>query len=182
MVSASTPFLRLFCSESAAEGGTYIEFVAFYECENAEFGTKDSVHVVQPPPPFQLALGTHAGPYRLVRISFKNGLWVRVNPAHSDTEVVDESMFDWSQVSGRWKTGEDIFDYFKRDKESWRQTGICPDPGFYEIQSSRWLDETGASDDRSTKWKHFLVLGHDSYAEVIAESFEILEGQVLAGW
>ncbi len=182
MVSPSTPFLRLHVSESASQDETHVEFVAHYQCEEVSRPSITGIQVVQPPSPFQLAEGRQNGPYRLLRIVFKNGHWARMYPSHSDKEVINEATFDWSQVTGRWTPGQDIFAYLKQSREVWQQSGICPDPGVYEVELSSWLDETGAVQDRERKWRHYLILGHDGYVEVIAEGYEILEGQILAGW
>jgi hypothetical protein len=78
-----------------------------------------------------------------------------MTPAYSDTQVVEESQFDWSQVPGRWRTGEDIFEYFKRERDLWEESGICPNPRAYEIFSSAWLTQTGLSRDSGKAWKHY---------------------------
>lgn len=178
MVSPSTPFLRLVASESAEQNGTYVEFVAYYQCEDVSI-PGSSITVVQPPAPFRLSDGHRRGPYRLIRISFKNGTWARMCPAHSDTQVVDNSAYVWSQVPGRCKPGEDIFENLRRNRGLWQQSGICPDPGIYEIASSPWLNEIKDLYNIGTEWKHYLCLGHDSYTEVIAAGYKILEGQFL---
>jgi hypothetical protein len=179
MVSPSTPFLRLVATESAADGGTFVEFVGYYQCDDhpSELGT--DVLIAQPPGPFQPAKGIQRGAYRLIRIVFKSGVWARMTPSHSDTETIDESQYDWSQIPDQWTPDMDIDEYLDRDREAWQQTGVCPDPGVYEVSRSRWLSETGAGSDG--RWKHFLITGDDSYADVIAQGYEIVEGQVLTG-
>ena len=183
MVSPSTPFLRLFASEQPSQEKTYVEFVAYYKCEEnpSVQSSTTGVHVVRPPAIFQ-ADNTGHGPYRLLRVEFESGLWVKLSPAHSDKEVVEDARFDWSGVPGRWSHGEDIYEFLERSKEEWLRSGICPDPNIYEVEESQWLDETEARHDGHKQWKHFLVLGHDAYAEVIARAYSIREGQVLSGW
>ncbi len=182
MVSPSTPFLRLVATECSSQGETHVDFVAYYHCEDVSVSSSSGVLVVQPPSTFQLANSSQKGPYRLLRFVFKSGIWSRMCPSHSDKEVIDESLFDWSQVTGSWTPGEDILKHLQQTRDSWQQSGICPDPSIYEVELSPWLDETGAAQDRYRKWRHYLILGHDSYIEVIAEGYEILEGQLLTGW
>lgn len=182
MVSPSTPFLRLEASESPSQDGTKVEFVAYYQCQDEPTPPTGGVRIVQPPGPFQPVVSDRNGPYRLIRISFKSGLWTRTFPAHSDKYIINESLFDWSRVAGKWTPGADIFEFLERDHALWQQSGICPDPRAYEVESSSWLDEVGATQDGDRRWRHYLILGHDGYVEVIAEGCEILEGQVLAGW
>lgn len=45
----------------------------------------------------------------------------------------------------------------------------------YEVLHSPWLIEEKL--DRSTGWHHYLLLGHDEYAEVIAKGWEWQPGQ-----
>lgn len=160
-----------------------MEFVAYYKCEEnstvRSFTT--GIVVVKPPATFQMDKAGH-GPYRLVRVVFESGLWVKLSPAYSDKEVIQDAIFDWSAVPGRWSHEGDIYELLKRSKEEWLRSGICPDPNIYEVENSQWLDETGAANDKHTQWKHFLILGHDAYAEVIARAYKIQEGQVLSGW
>jgi hypothetical protein len=179
MVSPSTPFLRLFATE---QENTYVEFVAYYKCEESPTwqSSGTGIQVVKPPSTFHAADTGH-GPHRLVRLVFEWGIWVKLSPAFSDKEVVPEAGFDWSAVSGRWSPGEDIGGFLKRSQEEWLRSGICPDPNVYEINGSQWLEETGAAHDKHNQWRHYLILGHDAYAEVIAKGFVIHEGQVLSG-
>ena len=180
-VSPSTPFLRLVALESASQEQTHVEFVAYNQCEDASSAASGtSLRVVQPPNAFQGAKTDERGPYRLLRIVFKGSVGARMYPAHSDSQVVDESSYDWTQVPGRWSPGEDIYSYLERDRATWLQTGVCPDPRVYEVVNSPWLEEMQMESDQ--RWKHYLILGHDAFVEVIAEGHEIIEGQVLGGW
>jgi hypothetical protein len=184
MVSPSTPFLRLFASEQSSQESTYVEFVAYYKCEetHSSDALTSGVNVVKQPASFQKGNTGERGPYRLIRIVFENGLWARLSPAHSDKEVVEDCLFDWSAVRGRWSQGEDIYEFMNRTREEWVRSGICPDPNIYEVEGSHWLDETRAANDRHKKWRHYVIQGHDAYAEIIAEGCTILEGQVLSAW
>lgn len=182
-VSPSTPYLRLVAVESAAQGETYVEFVAFYKCEQtaAASWSGSAVRVVGAPPDFQSGRDAATGPYRLVRLMFKLAIAARMCPAYADSQVIEESRYDWSDVSDDYDLGEQIGDYLARRNERWLGTGICPNPRAYEVETSPWIDEL-ARPHRPTGWKHYMVLGHNSYVEVIAKGVVIEEGQVLSGW
>jgi hypothetical protein len=181
MVSPSTPFLRLVALESASRELTHVEFVAYNQCEDTSSTVSGTgLRVVQPPITFQAAEAVERGPYRLLRIAFRGCVGARMYPAHSDSQVVDECVYDWTQVPGRWSPGEDIYAYLERDRVVWRQSGVCPDPRVYEVVNSPWLEEMQLEGDQ--RWKHYLILGHDAFVEVVAEGHEIIEGQVLGGW
>jgi len=121
-------------------------------------------------------------PYRAVRVHFKPGLWARISPSFSDSEVVKESIYDWTAVSGRYLPGESVKDWLQRFRETWLQTGICPDPGMYEVESSPWLQEVSAENGRRPGLKHFLITGHDAFIEVLAEEWSWTTERVLEGW
>jgi hypothetical protein len=102
---------------------------------------------------------------RFVRISmnFGRAQHVRTAPSVSDVEVVAEGDYDWSDVQGI--DAEDISGSQTRFFATWTDTGICPDPGVYEVRDSEWSKAVGAG----TSVRHFLIVGHDSYVEVLAE-------------
>ncbi|WP_293200653.1 hypothetical protein [Paenibacillus sp.] len=57
----------------------------------------------------------------------------------------------------------------------WERHGYPPDPGFYQVMNSSILDEKGALFDPRNRLdlKHYLVIGYDSYVEVIASSYQV---------
>ncbi|SKC08469.1 hypothetical protein [Luteibacter sp. 22Crub2.1] len=118
--------------------------------------------------------GRTLGRFQMVRVSFLGGLDSRVCHAVSDIEVLSERDFDWSAVPGGLLPGEKVSDNVKRIDAQWRTTGICPDPGVYEVQHSIWLRELGL-DRRSLR--HIIILGHDDYLEIIADDWQWELGQ-----
>lgn len=54
----------------------------------------------------------------------------------------------------------------------WEAHGYHPDPGFYQVADSPILQERGSLFDPRKRLglKHYLVIGYDSYVEVIAAS------------
>src|SRR5262249_52922463 len=99
-------------------------------------------------------------------VSFGRALRARFSPAWSDAEVIREGHFDWSAVPKL-----DLEDLNKAQSEfqrSWRETGECPDSGFYEVEGSLW-----ASDERArASLRHFLIVGNDAFVEVLADAWE----------
>ncbi|MEA5669925.1 hypothetical protein VA602_01065 [Pseudomonas sp. MH2] len=58
--------------------------------------------------------------------------------------------------------------------ETWRKTGLHPDPKFYEVVDSALLAETNPLYDPANflSLKHYIVAGYDSYVEIIADSYQ----------
>ncbi|GGH66189.1 hypothetical protein GCM10008014_46330 [Paenibacillus silvae] len=56
----------------------------------------------------------------------------------------------------------------------WETNGYPPDPGFYQVMNSPILDQKGKLFDPRNRLdlKHYLVVGYDSYVEVIASSYQ----------
>ncbi|MEK3788372.1 hypothetical protein [Paenibacillus sp. FSL K6-1230] len=54
-------------------------------------------------------------------------------------------------------------------QEEWNFTGMCPNPGFYEVIDSPLGAVYGFS---SPKIRHWVLSAHDSYIDVLAHSFE----------
>jgi len=165
-VSPSTPFLRLLASEG--DEPTAVTFVANFRPSERMVETTvgfDLVEVVEPSWDPGLADDSPEGPWRTVKISFTRGHWARFSPSYGDHEVVDESAYDWTAVSGQWSPEEDIAEHLRRFDELWAETGLCPDPGFYQVIGSAWLEEVAKG---NLVYKHYLALGSDAYVEVIA--------------
>jgi hypothetical protein len=142
-ISPSTPRLRVCVTENSLEP-TEAEFFA-YDQNDKEFR---------------------------VTLAFQNGIWVAFSPSYADDEVVQEDAYDWSAVF----TFESI-EKFNSDRirfrELWKQSGTCPNPAAYEVQGSLWLEQLRVGKNNRDSYKHFLLLGHDSYAEIIAEDWSV---------
>ncbi len=54
--------------------------------------------------------------------------------------------------------------------ERWRQSGRCPDPRMYEVVGSHWIEALGKVAHGLT---HFIIVGHDSFIEVIAKAWRV---------
>lgn len=104
-----------------------------------------------------------------VVVSFGRSVHARFMPSWSDKEVVREVDYDWSAVpahSGVADPNENPF------LQRWREQGTCPDSGFYEVGNSNWLLEVNTR----RPLRHFLILGHDAYIEVLAKDWEWTSG------
>ena len=81
-----------------------------------------------------------------------------------------------------------FFDLISQDSEIgcekfrtyWKETSICPDPRIYEVENSKWLE----NEARAIKLgcKHFIVLGHDNYIEVLAKDWNWVSLGALENW
>ncbi len=48
--------------------------------------------------------------------------------------------------------------------------GLCPNPYFYEVQNTNWFNEKEVYQPLAKRgFKHFLLVGYDSYLEVLAK-------------
>jgi hypothetical protein len=188
-ISPSTPFLTLRAAESDPEHPTEVTAAAQFGLEqqqqNAQgSGPSRSVKIVQPPrsdegttATLQAATG---GLYQLIRITFEVGAWARFYGSYSDTQVVEEAAFDWSalaHLNEHWKAGVEA--YRRNYWSLWHQTGICPNPNMYEVEGSTWLREVNV---RNPAFKHYLIVGHDAYVEVIAKGWRWESVRSLPGY
>ena len=105
----------------------------------------------------------------IVDVVFVGTQAARILPGFADDQVVDESAYDWSDVPSPAGTitGE-LDDGLVLLRQRWQDTQTCPDPGVYEVVNSTWREELGLPGPL----KHYLVLGHDTYVEAMAEGFE----------
>ncbi|WP_143310267.1 hypothetical protein [Chitinophaga vietnamensis] len=63
---------------------------------------------------------------------------------------------------------EDTYDWQSLDAH-FKESNICPNPYFYEVQNSAWFEEREIYQALLKKnFKHFILVGYDSYVEVLA--------------
>lgn len=186
MVSPSTPFLELQSPQTNKSLSTYVQFVAYNKPHDtkASGATGRPVSVVDTVPEFQASRLSERGAYQLVRLHFVNAISARVSTSFSDSQVIEELAYDWSHVPSAWK-GEDIFEHLRKADETWAKSGICGNPGVYEVITSDYAEEplsSVATASKASTLKRFLILGHDSFVEINAEGVDVQYGQVLSGW
>lgn len=177
-VSASVSCLRVYASEGAGSQCRSVDFIAHFGLarSDSEQRTVRGVRIVEAPGDFVPTDGG-IGAYRLVRVLFKEGLWVKVCPSHSDTEIIREDFYDWSALDWRVEDSPEGSAFLNRFWDRWRNTLVCPDPRMYQVEESTWLQELGL--DSGSGWKHYMILGHDAYVEVIARDWQWEMGQSL---
>ncbi|MBC8111732.1 MAG: hypothetical protein H7Y04_11790 [Verrucomicrobia bacterium] len=101
-----------------------------------------------------------------VCIRFRGAVWTRTFPkVNSD---LPENLFDTSKIDMLYDL-ENVSETFIKLEELWTNSGICPNPDFYEVINSQWVAETEA---HKWKCKHFVIVGHDMWLELLAQSFE----------
>src|SRR5262245_25560919 len=100
---------------------------------------------------------------RRIELQFVRASHVRAAPKHDDEDIEASGFQIVGGYDGPWK------DYWNWRKRNWRDTGICPDSGFYVAMESDWL--RSARMKYGDAPKHFILEGRDSYIEIIAESF-----------
>lgn len=75
------------------------------------------------------------------------------------------------------------YDHFQLQNEVddmisfWEKNGINPNPHFYQIIDSEILSSKGEIYDPNNRFnlKHYLIIGCDSYVEIIASKYEIIK-------
>jgi hypothetical protein len=99
---------------------------------------------------------------RRVELVFEGCYHARVGP-HSDTEGIEAIGYEMVEP---FKFDAD---YLLRRSRLWRESGSCPDPGFYVAVRSAWLARL--PDDFRLGSRHYVVDGRDGYVELIARRF-----------
>ncbi len=175
-VSPSTPFLRLRVEESGAPTSvSFVAHFALFDDPSARDDRRSAEIVLQPDDAIE-EQGPKIGPYQLVVVTFKAGIWARWSPAYGDSDVIHESLYDWSAVPFRYREGEDVGEWLRRFRGEWIKTGLCPIPGIYEVENSKWRQNVASG------YRHFLIEGHDAYVEVLAEDWSWKSLRVLREW
>lgn len=164
MVAPAIPKLTI---SSTEEGDTIVTFVGLFGYESASEGAAKGA-IVDASEDIFVNPDETSSRYQLISIRFDTAGWVRRSPQYSDREVIRESDFDWSMVSGAIRAGEAVIDWRTRVSADWAETKICPNPCVYVVENSDW--DVGLERDR-LGLMHFLVLGESSYVEVMARGF-----------
>lgn len=175
MISPSMPNLKMMLEDN---GRGVFQFFGFFGFEPLTEDERTKQDIGQGTQGLRLDPSRKNGRHQLISLTFKNIGWLIKNPQHSDTEVINESLFDWSEVRGRLIPGETISEWQNRCSQEWVNTKISPNPSIYTITNSDW----NIQEAKTWELKHYLILGDSSYIEILAQDFEwISEGTVL-GW
>ena len=171
-VAADTPYLRLTASESPVEA--HVRFVAFFALGRDVRTTQTPsqvgfarAEVFYPPHDSNIKRGPPSGPDQVIKVSFDQAVEARMVRAFSDASAIDYSAFDCSALFDPNEYVEDIKRWLTEYHQEWRRTGFCPDPRMYEVEGSAWLGEY-----EHHGWKHYIIVGHDAYVEVLAKDWK----------
>lgn len=169
-IDPATPYLRLSASESTSDSPTQVKFVAHFGLGDSAASEWDQKSAQQFYPPYDSnrKLEKANTAYQVVKVTFAGALCVRMLPSFSDGHIVDPGIYDSSGVPPS-EEGLSVEQWMRSFNEMWVKNRICPDPHMYEVQHSLWLREAGVE---GQGFKHFLLLGHDAYIEVIAKNWK----------
>lgn len=153
-------------------------FVAYFKLADRRAPSADNElpQFVTEAPPFQPIGNQEEHPYHLVRINFDDGLACRVTQRFSDGQTVRRKDYNWSAVPGTLLPGEDALGNIQRTTQFWLERGISPDARAYVVEGSPWLAQFG---ERARGMQHYMILGDDDYAEVIARAASWEMGQAV---
>ena len=179
-VSPSTPFLRLLATESNGDQPTQLVFAAYFGLKagrttRQEVGFATAAKASNPHNIVSKSR-EESETDSLVKIEFQDGLWSRFSPAFSDREILNPKKFDFSLIPYS-DPPSDVGTWLRDFQSLWLKAGNCPDPRAYIVESSAWIDEL-----RLEGFKHFLVEGHDAYAEILARDWKWEEVRKLPQW
>lgn len=102
-----------------------------------------------------------------IKVTFERGIASRLCFGVSDAEAIREEDYDWSRIPVKLERGESLDAYVIRYDNWCAEHGQCPDPRMYEVANSDWL-EMLSPDLEKAGFRHFMLLGHDAYVEVVA--------------
>lgn len=179
-VSPSTSFLRLHAGEVSDDAPTSVTFVGHFANRRRSIAVGDATRegITAVANPYEAAgKSEQRSVYAIVEIEFLDASRARMEPAHSDREVLDPARFDRSRLRVPSLTLP-VDEYLREYRRVWASTGNCPDPGAYSVRDSIWIGDLGIDGAA-----HFVVRGHDAYVELIARGWRWRElGDLPASW
>lgn len=96
-----------------------------------------------------------------------------VFPIFAEVNYKMVNFFEWEY--GNFQIKNAYFDLDKRKDNAyffnfWANQGIHPDPGFYQVHESPWLQKNVKRYDPNDRFnlRHYIVTGYDSHIEFIA--------------
>lgn len=100
-----------------------------------------------------------------VVVTFTSGMWASFWPTTGDEGAIDFRVYDQSRLPLAQTSPEEYLDALD---VLWVRNQRCPNPGVFEIESSAWLAESGAS---RYGCRHYVVGGREARFEVLARGF-----------
>jgi hypothetical protein len=118
---------------------------------------------------FDAYFGHHIGypKYRRVDVFFERCVAAKMRLISSDEDVIVQGLNECtSALRGRPNTDSELRSWLCSYADKWASDGNCPDPNFYAVFPSLWLDEFTMNGLR-----HFVVKGTDGFVEILASSY-----------
>lgn len=81
---------------------------------------------------------------------------------------IDESLYAWSAVKLKDLPvfdAKSLNDWARNFSKEWKATGLCPDPGMYEVHNSDW---TSLAQSEEGDYTHFLIVGEARCVEILS--------------
>lgn len=100
-----------------------------------------------------------------VVVTFASGQWVSFCPASGDEGTIDFSIYDQAKLPLASVSPDK---YLNALDVLWVRAQRCPNPGIFEIESSDWVERTGAI---RYDCRHYVIGGRDARLEVLARGF-----------
>jgi hypothetical protein len=176
-VAVDAPFLELVTEPDGTPRSA--TFTAYFKrvLREGEEWLGGTVTVVREPSPFRPAKLDELGEYHRVRLRFLGGVIARLLPSRSESEDIDYQAYDWSGVpAANLQPGESVEELLDRRDRYFLATGLSANPRFYIVENTSWLAEEAPGRD---DLHHYVLLGDETYLEVIAAGWEWDLGQVV---
>lgn len=179
-VSPSTPYLRLTMNEAWSEDPTNVTFVAHHglrvPSKPAASVGPESVVVSSNPYDLINSDGERSETHSVVRITFDGAAHHARMSGYPYEDRLDPELFEETELLGL-SDEMDVERWGRERDRIWLESGHCPTPNFYRVENSHWLKEFN-----STGYEHYLIRGHDAYAEVVAKGWKWEEVGSLPIW
>ncbi|PYJ69573.1 MAG: hypothetical protein DME76_08495 [Verrucomicrobia bacterium] len=107
--------------------------------------------------------------YKSVSVSFDSVLVFCMWPPQLPYGLLDEKNYDFSGIELHYNSSISFSEWSSKFDRQWITSGVCPDPRFYEVLDSELMLKLGI---RSPAVRHWILLGHDVYFEILGKSFQ----------
>ena len=107
--------------------------------------------------------------YKSVSINFDSVSAFCMRAPQKPYELLNENNYDFSGIKLHYNSSISFSEWSAEFDRQWSETGVCPDSRFYEVLDSEWMRKLGI---QSPAIRHWILLGHDAYFEMIGRSFQ----------
>lgn len=106
-----------------------------------------------------------------ITITFSEPLYLKLITYDQGREELNAAQYDSSLIEGIYRRlSPSDFHTPSSFLWNWIETGICPDPYFYEGINSHWLK--ALANPFLKNYKHFIITGAESYMEVLSPAWK----------